>query len=125
MEHCCVFRNKQFLLSVYWLIFKPKVPKTTLYFEPKVPKTILYLDSKIPKTTLYFEGEGEGEDEVAFCSAKRWDRRNRANLIESATPCHEAQVVGPYWDSNPLRLTILAAMSEDYTTVPQHLQIPS
>ena len=65
--------------------------------------------------------EGEGEGEVAFFSAKRWDRRNRADLLESATPCHDAQVVGPYRDSNPLRLTTLAAMSEDYTTAPQHL----
>ena len=62
------------------------------------------------------------EGEVAFFSAKHWDRRNRVDLIESATPCHDAQVVGPYRDSNPLRLTILAAMSEDYTTAPQHLQ---
>ena len=44
------------------------------------------------------------------------------SVIESATPCHDAQVVGLYWDSNPLRLTFLAAMSEDYTTAPQHLQ---
>ena len=58
------------------------------------------------------KGEGEGEGEVAFFSAKRWDRRNRADLIESATPCHDAQVVGPYRNSNPLRLTVLAAMSE-------------
>ena len=64
----------------------------------------------------------EGEGEVAFFSAKRWDRRNRADLIESATPCHDAQVVGPYRDSIPLRLTVLAAMSEDYTMAPQHLQ---
>ena len=64
---------------------------------------------------------GEGEGEVAFFSAKRWDRRNRVDLIESATPCHDAQVVGPYRDSNPLRVTVLAAMSEDYTTAPQHL----
>ena len=64
---------------------------------------------------------GEGEGEVAFFSAKRWDRRNRADLIESATPCHDALVVGPYRDSNPLRLTVLAAMSGDYTTAPQHL----
>ena len=64
----------------------------------------------------------EGEGEVAFLGAKHWDRRNRADLIESATPCHDAQVVGLYRDSNPLRLTILAAMSEDYTTAPQHLQ---
>ena len=72
------------------------------------------------KSALEIFGEGEGE--VAFFSAKRWDRRNRADLIESATPCHDAQVVGPYRDSNPLRLTILAAMSEDYTTAPQHLR---
>ena len=64
---------------------------------------------------------GEGEGEVAFFSAKRWDRRSRADLIESATPCHDAQVVGLYQDSNPLCLTVLAAMSEDYTTAPQHL----
>ena len=67
-----------------------------------------------------FERVGEGEGEVAFFSAKRWDRRNRADLIESATPCHDAQVMGLYRDSNPLRLTVLAAMSEDYTTAPQH-----
>ena len=53
----------------------------------------------------------EGDGEVAFVSAKRWDRRNRADLIESATPCHDVQVVGPYLNSNPLRLTVLAAMS--------------
>ena len=53
----------------------------------------------------------ESEGEAVFFSAKRWDRRNRADLIESATPCHDAQVVGPYRDSNPLRLTVLAAMS--------------
>ena len=68
-------------------------------------------------------GEGEGEGEAAFFSAKRWDRRSRTDLIESATPCHDAQVVGPYRDSNPLHLTILAAMSEDYTTAPQHLHL--
>ena len=60
----------------------------------------------------------EGEGKVAFFSAKRWDRRNRADLIESA---HDAQVVGPYRDSNPLRLIVLATMSEDYTTAQQHL----
>ena len=31
-----------------------------------------------------------------FFSAKRWDRRNRADLIESTTPCYDAQVVGSY-----------------------------
>ena len=60
--------------------------------------------------------------EIAFISAKRWNRRIRADLIESATPCRDAQVVGSYRVSNPLCLTILAAKSEDYTTAPQHLQ---
>ena len=63
-------------------------------------------------------GEGEG----AFFSAKRWDRRNRADLMESATPCHDAQVVGSYRVSNPFHVTVLAAKSEDYTTASQHLQ---
>ena len=76
---------------------------------------------KLFTITIHYHSD-KGEGEVAFFSAKRWDRRNRADLIESATPCHDAQVVGPYWDSNPLRLTILAAMSEDYTTAPQYLQ---
>ena len=64
---------------------------------------------------------GEGEGEVAVFSAKRWDRRNRADLIESTTPCYDAQVMGSYGGSNPLRLTVLASKSEDYTTVPQNL----
>ena len=64
------------------------------------------------------------EGEVAFFSAKPWDRRNRADLIESATPHHDAPVVGSYRVSSPLRLIVLAAMSEDYTTAPQHLQVP-
>ena len=63
----------------------------------------------------------EGECEVAVFSAKRWDRRNRADLIESATPCHDAHVVRSYRVSNPLRLTVLASKSEDYTTAPQYL----
>ena len=67
--------------------------------------------------------EDEEADEVAFFSPKRWDRRNSAELIESTTPCHDAQVVGPCRNSNPLHLTGLAAMSEDYTTAPRHLQI--
>ena len=62
-----------------------------------------------------------GEVEVAVFSAKRWDRRNRADLIESATPFHDVQVMGSYRGSNPLRLTVLASKSEDYTTAPQHL----
>ena len=41
-------------------------------------------------------GHSVGEDEVAVFSTERWDRRNRADLIESATPCHDAQVVGSY-----------------------------
>ena len=61
------------------------------------------------------------EDEVAVFSAKRWDCRNREGLIESATPCNDAQVMGSYQGSNPFHLTVLTSRSEDYTTVPQHL----
>ena len=39
---------------------------------------------------IYF---GEGEGKVTFFGAKRWDRRDRADLIEFATSCHDAQVV--------------------------------
>ena len=51
----------------------------------------------------------KSEGEVAFFSAKRWDRRNRADLIESTTSCRDAQVVRSYQVSNPLRLTVLAS----------------
>ena len=64
---------------------------------------------------------GYGEGEVAVFSAKRWDRRNRADLIESATPCHDDQVVGSYRGSNPLHLTVLTSKSEDYITAPQQI----
>ena len=57
-------------------------------------------------SSRYTEGE-VGEGEVAFFCAKRWgDRRNRVDLIEFATPCHDAHVVGSYRVSNPLRLTV-------------------
>ena len=35
---------------------------------------------------------GEGED--AVFGTKHWDRRSSEALIESITPCHDAQVVG-------------------------------
>ena len=72
--------------------------------------------------TLKFE-TFEGVGEVAIFSAKRWDRRNRADLIESSTPCHDAQVMGSYRDSNLLHLTVLTSKSKDYTTGPQNLDI--
>ena len=49
----------------------------------------------------------EGEGEVAVFSAKRWDCRNRADLIESTTPYHDAQVVGSCQGLNPLHMTVL------------------
>ena len=45
-------------------------------------------------------GQGEGEGEVAVFSDKCLDRRSSEALIESATPCHDAQVVRPYRVSN-------------------------
>ena len=41
-------------------------------------------------------------------------------LIKSVTQSC-TQVVGPYWVSSPVHLTVLAAKPEDHTTVPQHL----
>ena len=62
--------------------------------EDVAPRTLC-----APKTVTLIPADGnqtagEGEGEVAFFSAKRWDRINKADLIESATPCHDAQVVG-------------------------------
>ena len=58
-----------------------------------------------------------GEGVVAVLSAERWDRRSRADLIECATPCHDAQVLGLDEGSSSVRSTVSAAKSEDYTTV--------
>ena len=66
--------------------------------------------------------ENGGEGEVKVFSTKRWDHRSSEALIESATCCHDAQMVGPYRVSNPLRLTALAAKSEESTTAP-HLPL--
>lgn len=61
------------------------------------------------------------EVEDAVFDAKRWDCRNRAELIESSTPCYDAQVVGPYLVSISFRQTVLISESQDLITVPQHL----
>ena len=55
---------------------------------------LLMLSSDVFATSCEVLLEGEGE--VAFFSTKRWDRRNRADVIESTTPCHGAPVVGSY-----------------------------
>ena len=39
--------------------------------------------------------------------------------MESATPCHDTQVVGSFRGPNPLHLTVLAAEPKNYTTAPQ------
>ena len=50
--------------------------------------------------------------EVAVASAKRWDRKSSEALIDSAAPCHDAQVVGPFPLSNPLWRIVLTAKSQ-------------
>ena len=55
-------------------------------------------------------------------STKHWDSRSRADLIECATPGHDAQVIGPYQVSSPLRMTVVTPKLKDYGTAPQHLQ---
>ena len=69
----------------------------------------------------FFNGEGKGE--FAFFSAERLDRRNRADLLESATSCYDAQMLRSYRVWTPFHLTVLAAKSENYTTAPQNLQL--
>ena len=64
----------------------------------------------------------KGEGGVVVFSAKRWDPRSSSGLIESATPYHDAQVVGSYRGSNPFHLTVFTSKSGDYTTVPQNIQ---
>ena len=60
---------------------------------------------------------GHDESEFAASSTERWDRSNRADLIESTTACHDAQVpgLGLYFASNHVHLTVLVAKSDDYT----------
>ena len=53
--------------------------------------------------------DGHAEGEVAVFSAKCWDYRNRAVLIESATPCHDAKVIGSYRGLSPLHVTVLTS----------------
>ena len=65
----------------------------------------------------------KGEGEVQVFSAKHWDRRNRADLVESASPSCAAQVVGPYQRWSPFHLTVLTSKSEDYITAPHHLHL--
>ena len=65
--------------------------------------------------------ERKGEGNFASVSAKHWDSTNVTGLIELATPCHDGQMVGSNQISSPLRLTVLAAKSCDYTTAPQQL----
>ena len=85
---------------------------------------ILEKEEKRPKYWMYWRlrkfprPDGKGECELAVFSAKRWDRRNRAGLIESATPCHDGHVAGSYGGWNPFHLTALISESEDYTTAP-------
>ena len=57
---------------------------------------------------------------LRFLRWLRWDGRSSKALIDSAAPCHDAEVVGSYPVLNPLRLTVLAA--EDFTSAPQNFQ---
>ena len=59
----------------------------------------------------------EHEDEVAVLAPSAGIAESSCEPIESATPY--AQVVAPYQVSNRLRLTVLAAKSEDSTAAPQ------
>ena len=72
---------------------------------------------------IFFASSDAGKLKVKlrFFSAKRWDRKNRVDLIKSATHCYDTPVEGPYRLLNPLRKTVLAAKLKDCTTAAQHL----
>ena len=73
----------------------------------------------LPIISKAMKVEGDGED--ACLSVKRLDRRNRSDLMESMTPCHNAQVMRPYWVSSPVHQTLLAENSGDYAIALQQL----
>ena len=61
------------------------------------------------------------EGEVAVSAPSTGITEVAKALIESATPCHDTQVVGSYQVSS--HVIVLASKSEDYTTAPQHLHL--
>ena len=70
---------------------------------------------------MYQQLLGESEGEVAVLAPGFGIAK--VVLIESAMPCHDAQVMRFCSVLNPLFVTtVLAARSEDYTTAPQYLQ---
>eukprot|EP00112_Aurelia_sp_Birch-Aquarium-sp1_P016245 Seg3668.9 transcript_id=Seg3668.9/GoldUCD/mRNA.D3Y31 product="hypothetical protein" protein_id=Seg3668.9/GoldUCD/D3Y31 len=105
-------------------ISKPVIPLVLPETCPKDNPTEKMVSSayKVSSNVLRQRNDTSLANEVAVFSTKRWDRRSRIGLIESATLFQDAQMVGLYRLSNPVRLTVLAAKSEDYTTAPQHLQ---
>ena len=116
------FPTELFILFISWWMQHHRFRAIYLHKEWNLNSYLLATgltsEMKIKyKQLLKFICEGGGK--FAVFSAKGRDHRNRAGLIESATPCHDAQMVGPYRGSNPLHLTVLTSKSEDYTTAPQ------
>ena len=64
------------------------------------------------KAKLRFLAPSAGVGEVA----------KRYNRVRDPLSFHDAQEVGPYRVSNQLRLTVVTAKSEDYTSALQNLQ---
>ena len=86
--------------------------------------SFLYFDSKVFFDPLPMSA---GEGKAAVLSAKRWDCCSRADiidkadLIESATPCHIALVLGLEAGSSPVHLLYGCKVRRDYTAVPMGL----
>ena len=51
-----------------------------------------------------------------------WYSKMGEDLLESITLCYDAQVVGLCLGSSPVRLTVLAANSEDCATDPKNIK---
>ena len=108
-------RTEQY--PVHQIIFYPVLPSSR-FFPPNDTNNRWKVCSKTSKN--WNEEQLKVRVKSRFLAPSAGDRRNRADLIESATLVMTLQWWGPYRDANPLRLTVLAAMSEDYTTAPRH-----
>ena len=67
-----------------------------IHIRQAVPRNEIGKQARICLSSSKNFRRNEIEDEVAAFSAKCWDLRNKAGLIESTTSRHDAQVVGSY-----------------------------
>ena len=75
----------------------------------------------VPSHLLFWQMK-KSECEDVVLGVQCWYRRSTEGLIESATP-RETKVTGLELGSNCIRLTVLAAKSDDNTTLSRHSDV--